>query len=215
MQFAHCYKNQGGWEQVLGRFPRGGGTLLDLEFLSENGRRVAAFGYHAGFAGAALAIRAWGWQQLHGAEEKMPGVKPYSNEQQLLDEIKHALQEGVAKCGRQPRVLVIGALGRCGRGAVELCEKVGITSDNIVQWDLAETSENQGRTWRLWRATFSSIASISLRRSHRSLMQRALLHRSEGSRLCATSRVIQQTRTILFQSMTSTRHLITQQWRSL
>jgi hypothetical protein len=40
------YKNQGGWEKVLSRFPRGGGTLLDLEFLEdEQGRRVAAFGY--------------------------------------------------------------------------------------------------------------------------------------------------------------------------
>ena len=47
VQFAHCYKQQGGWETVLARFPRGGGTLLDLEFLQEpsTGRRVAAFGY--------------------------------------------------------------------------------------------------------------------------------------------------------------------------
>lgn len=35
-------KQQAGWEKVLARFPRGGGTLLDLEFLvDENGRRVA------------------------------------------------------------------------------------------------------------------------------------------------------------------------------
>ena len=35
-------KQQGGWENVLARFPRGGGTLLDLEFLvDERGRRVA------------------------------------------------------------------------------------------------------------------------------------------------------------------------------
>jgi len=58
VHFAHCYKEQGGWEQVLARFPRGGGTLYDLEFLQDStGRRVAAFGYHAGFVGAALAIK--------------------------------------------------------------------------------------------------------------------------------------------------------------
>lgn len=35
-------KQQGGWETVLARFPRGGGTLLDLEFLvDDRGRRVA------------------------------------------------------------------------------------------------------------------------------------------------------------------------------
>lgn len=42
VQFAHCYKQQGGWEKVLARFPRGNGVLLDLEFLIESdGRRVA------------------------------------------------------------------------------------------------------------------------------------------------------------------------------
>lgn len=29
------YKGQGGWDKVLGRFPRGKGTLLDLEFLED------------------------------------------------------------------------------------------------------------------------------------------------------------------------------------
>lgn len=58
IHFAHCYKQQGGWEKVLARFPRGGGVLYDLEFLQDStGRRVAAFGYHAGFVGAALAIK--------------------------------------------------------------------------------------------------------------------------------------------------------------
>ncbi|KAJ3558039.1 hypothetical protein NM688_g1143 [Phlebia brevispora] len=57
IQFAHCYKHQGGWSSVLARFYKGGGTLYDLEFLNdENGRRVAAFGFHAGFAGAAAAL---------------------------------------------------------------------------------------------------------------------------------------------------------------
>lgn len=58
VHFAHCYKRQAGWERALARFPRGGGTLYDLEFLQDaDGRRVAAFGYHAGFVGAALAIK--------------------------------------------------------------------------------------------------------------------------------------------------------------
>jgi hypothetical protein len=43
IQFAYCYKQQGGWQKVLSRFPLGGGTLLDLEFLTDDrGRRVAA-----------------------------------------------------------------------------------------------------------------------------------------------------------------------------
>lgn len=51
--FAHVYKDQAGADENLGRFIRGGGSLYDLEFLThENGRRVAAFGYWAGFCGA-------------------------------------------------------------------------------------------------------------------------------------------------------------------
>ena len=32
VQFAHCYKQQAGWEKVLGRFAQGNGVPLDLEF---------------------------------------------------------------------------------------------------------------------------------------------------------------------------------------
>ncbi len=144
ISFAHCYKNQGGWVEVLSRFPRGGGTLLDLEFLQdETGRRVAAFGYHAGFAGAALAVQTWAWQLTH-PNASLPAVSSYANEGLLLDDIRSAMKEGQEKAGRLPRVLVIGALGRCGRGAVELCQKAGIPDKNIVKWDLAETSGKSG-----------------------------------------------------------------------
>ncbi|KAI7601559.1 Saccharopine dehydrogenase, partial [Hortaea werneckii] len=134
---------QGGWEKVLGRFPRGKGTLLDLEFLEdENGRRVAAFGYHAGFAGAALALMTWAWQLTHGKDEPLPGVTPYENEGLLIKDVKEAVESGKAKAGHLPRVLVIGALGRCGRGAVDLCVKAGL--EDIIKWDLPETSAKSG-----------------------------------------------------------------------
>lgn len=115
---------------MLGRFPRGKGTLLDLEFLEdENRRRVAAFGYHAGFAGAALALMTWAWQLNHS--ERLAGVTPYENEGLLIKDVKDAVEKGKAKAGHLPRVLVIGALGRCGKGAVDLCTKAGL-EDVIV-----------------------------------------------------------------------------------
>lgn len=140
IQFAHCYKNQAGWESVLSRFPRGGGTLLDLEFLVDRGRRVAAFGYHAGFAGAALALEAWAWQLAHPASEPFPGVSSYPNEHGLIEDVKKAISQGIAQTGKAPRVLVIGALGRCGSGAVDLCLRAGVPDENVLKWDLAETA---------------------------------------------------------------------------
>ena len=44
---------------MLSRFYQGGGTLYDLEFLTDtNGWWVAAFSFHAGFAGAAAGALA-------------------------------------------------------------------------------------------------------------------------------------------------------------
>ncbi|KAK4132566.1 Formate/glycerate dehydrogenase catalytic domain-like protein [Trichocladium antarcticum] len=140
VQFAHCYKQQAGWDAVLARFPRGGGTLLDLEFLvDERGRRVAAFGFHAGFTGAALALEVWAWQQNH--TEPFPGVESYPNEDALVTNVKKAIDAGAKTAGRLPRVIVIGALGRCGSGAVEALEKAGLPAENIIKWDMAETAK--------------------------------------------------------------------------
>lgn len=139
VQFAHCYKQQAGWENVLARFPRGGGTLLDLEFLvDDRGRRVAAFGFHAGFAGAALALEVWAWQQSH--TEPFPGVSSYPNEDALIADVKSAVENGSKKAGHMPQVIVIGALGRCGSGAVAALRKAGIPEDKILKWDMAETA---------------------------------------------------------------------------
>ncbi|KAI1160435.1 hypothetical protein F5B18DRAFT_654701 [Nemania serpens] len=142
VQFAHCYKGQAGWDTVLARFPRQGGTLLDLEFLQDpaTGRRVAAFGFSAGFSGAALALKTWAWQQTHPGGEPLPGVESYPNEPALISDIKAELEAASAKAGRLPRVIVIGALGRCGRGAVDMAVKAGIPDEQILKWDLAETA---------------------------------------------------------------------------
>ena len=142
IQFAHCYKQQGGWEKVLSRFPRGGGTLLDLEFLTnEKNTRVAAFGYHAGFAGAALALETWAWQLTHPTSEPFPSVSSYPNEDALIVDVKKAIAAGKAKTGKDPQVLVIGALGRCGSGAVDLCLRAGVPTENVLKWDMAETKK--------------------------------------------------------------------------
>ncbi|KAG5292373.1 saccharopine dehydrogenase [Histoplasma ohiense] len=144
--FAHCYKGQGGWEKALGRWSRGNGVLYDLEFLQDDtGRRIAAFGYHAGFAGAALALKTWAWQLQH-PDTPLPSVDHftdgrgyYLNEKEMVDQIREDVIRGEKIAGHKPRVLVIGALGRCGRGAVDACVKAGC--EDVLRWDIAETAK--------------------------------------------------------------------------
>lgn len=128
--FAHCYKQQGGWVSVLQRWQTGQptGMLYDLEFLQdERGRRVAAFGYHAGFAGAAVGALALAEQVgSEGETGRLGVITPYPNEDELVDTVKQQLIKVEQKLGRKPTALVIGALGRCGKGAVDFFLKAGM-----------------------------------------------------------------------------------------
>ncbi|KAF3276382.1 Saccharopine dehydrogenase [Orbilia oligospora] len=138
IQFAHVFKQQTGYRETLGRYQN---CLYDLEFLNDdNGRRVAAFGYYAGFAGAALALEIWAWNVTHPDGPGYPPVKPYPNEAALISHVKESIEKAKAvNGGAEPRVIVIGALGRCGSGSVDLCTKVGLGEESILKWDMAET----------------------------------------------------------------------------
>ena len=67
----------------------------------------------------------------------MPGKQYYKNEGDLIMEVKKDLENGLARTGgKRPQILVIGALGRCGRGALDLCRAVGIPESNLLKWDM-------------------------------------------------------------------------------
>ncbi len=130
IMFGHAFKGQPAGQVLLRRFRAGGGTLYDLEYLVDDaGRRVAAFGYWAGYAGAAVALKCWAAQArggIAGPVAKHPG------RQALLDDL------AVQMTGLdRPKVIVIGALGRVGTGASDLCAAMGVT---VTKWDMAETA---------------------------------------------------------------------------
>lgn len=141
--FAHAYKNQTGWATLLHRFIKGGGSILDIEFMTDvEGRRVLAeFSGMAGHVGMGLGILAWCHQQL-SSDKPMGEVKPYGNEAAFIDHIALQIKQVAELKGVQkvfPRIMVIGALGRCGRGASEIAHKLGIPKSSIAEWDMEET----------------------------------------------------------------------------
>ncbi|WP_076415579.1 saccharopine dehydrogenase [Shewanella sp. UCD-KL12] len=132
IHFAHVYKEQQGWQQVLRRFKTGAGELYDLEYLvDDKQRRVAAFGYWAGFAGAAVALKAFARRQ-QAATPVLNKLTSIPSKQALVDDVADSLSQ----LSQAPKVLVIGAKGRSGRGAVEMAQSVGA---EVTQWDIAET----------------------------------------------------------------------------
>lgn len=123
--FGHAYKGQPGAAELLGRFAAGGGTLFDLEYLvDDSGRRLAAFGFWAGYLGAALAVL------QHRGRLRAPLVPTTKAE---LDEVLKPSDAGADFTG-----LVVGALGRSGRGARVAFATAGV---DPTCWDLDETRD--------------------------------------------------------------------------
>ena len=129
IMFGHAYKGQPAGQRLLARFGAGGGVLYDLEYLEDpEGRRVAAFGYWAGYAGAAVSLLAYAAQQ---GGETCPPVTTWASSEAMRADIREALD------GATPDALVIGALGRVGTGAGDLCTQLGL---RVTRWDMAETA---------------------------------------------------------------------------
>lgn len=123
--FAHIYKGQNGSSKVFDRYKEGNGTLFDLEFLlNEDQRRVAAFGYWAGYVGTALTI------ENFFSDTPAP-LKHYNSKHEWIDIINTK-----RKGKRNPCTFIIGALGRCGSGARELLTDLELES---INWDVDET----------------------------------------------------------------------------
>jgi len=132
IMFGHAYKGQASGKILLDRFRAGGGALYDLEYLTEDdGRRVAAFGYWAGYAGAAVALICWIAQQKGALA---PPVTAYQD----ANHMRAVLQQELAALDTSPpTALIIGALGRVGTGAADLCQAMGVAT---TKWDMAETA---------------------------------------------------------------------------
>ena len=129
IMFGHAFKGQPDGPALLARFQRGGGALYDLENLVDaDGRRVAAFGYWAGFAGAAVGLMAWVAQQ---SGRPIGAVGTYAGKDALLQNLRDRIGN------QRMRTIIIGAKGRVGTGAGDLCRALGLP---VTEWDMDETA---------------------------------------------------------------------------
>lgn len=129
IMFGHAFKGQPAGRVLLQRFKAGGGALYDLEYLvDDRGRRVAAFGYWAGYAGAAVALKCWAAQQRGGI---CGPVAVYPGRAALLAELEAELRGF-----DPPNAIIIGVLGRVGTGAADCLAALGVP---VNGWDMAET----------------------------------------------------------------------------
>jgi len=91
---------------------------------------VASFGFHAGFVGAAIGLLAFaarkeGEGEGSGEGGKLGGLNVYNLDEELVTDVRHKLLESGKKL-EDLKLLVLGALGGCGSGALELLLKIGL-----------------------------------------------------------------------------------------
>lgn len=129
IMFGHAFKGQSAGRILLDRFKVGGGALYDLEYLvDDDGRRVAAFGYWAGYAGAAVSLIAL-------VAQKQGSIAGAVSTFASADAMRNSLS---AMLGSElPTALIIGALGRVGTGASDLFAALGL---EVTKWDMEETA---------------------------------------------------------------------------
>jgi hypothetical protein len=138
IHFAHVFKNQDGAPTFFQRMNEGSGMLYDLEYLTDQkGKRVAAFGVWAGFTGAALGLDIWLSKQLGIDYNSMAPLGSFASSGHLVEQVANHLRE--YKAGAKafnPKILIIGASGRCGQGAKDFFERVGLAT---TLWGSKET----------------------------------------------------------------------------
>jgi saccharopine dehydrogenase (NAD+, L-lysine-forming) len=130
--FAHCYKEQDGWSELLSKFKTGEGKIIDLEFMvDDNGRRTNAFGYWAGYVGASLGALYAKCSDSNDVTKKLQAQKQFPDKQDLLDFVKNNTTGPGSG-------IIIGRSGRSGTGAYDFLSSLGW---KVTGWDMEETKK--------------------------------------------------------------------------
>ena len=128
--FGHVFKNQANSKQILNAFKNGGGILFDLEFLCDKDNvRVASFSHYAGYVGAGLGLMAL-------SDNPTKSLELYSSKPQFINQIQDSLEA----FNVTPKILIIGANGKCGYGVQELLKSLNLS--HVHCWGRQETNNN-------------------------------------------------------------------------
>jgi len=123
--FSHSFKGQQGADVILQAFKGSLSLLYDLEYLvGADGKRLIAFGFHAGLVGGALGVL------QHCNRSSLGQLKGWAS-----------LNDMIADCSKSIpvasplNIAIVGADGRCGRGVQALLDRIGVPYTKIGKGD--------------------------------------------------------------------------------
>ena len=140
IMFAHVYKNQKDSKYILSNFRKNNGILYDLEYLKDsNSKRVAAFGYFAGFSGAFVGLDIWLSFKENNLQLSVE-IPVATTKKKLVNNALQKVNMYKNASNQIPKIIVIGASGRVGSGACDFFKSLGL---KITEWDIKETSNRK------------------------------------------------------------------------
>ncbi len=131
--FAHAWNGDDDGERSISRLEEGRDLyshkptpFYDLEDLVDHtGKRVAAFGYYAGYAGTLLSLHVWCLKEV-GEKPPYRSPDPAIGKEAMVQKVRERLHEVEQRTGKKPTALVIAPNGRCGKGAVGLLKELDV-----------------------------------------------------------------------------------------
>jgi saccharopine dehydrogenase (NAD+, L-lysine-forming) len=126
--FSHSFKGQQGSAVILDAFRKSNSFLYDIEYLtSAEGKRLIAFGFHAGLVGGALGII----QHAFG----LGPLTPWKTLDAMITDTRKA------RLALPPlQIGIVGADGRTGKGIQRLLDILGLQYTKICRNDELEST---------------------------------------------------------------------------
>ena len=116
--FAHCYKKQDGYLDILR--PLVGSRMIDYEFMVDHdGKRTLSFCRQAGYVGAYLTLMTYYSSSIIESESSFSSF-------QFQPSSMDRLLKGIIPCQPKPRIMLIGC-GTVGKECKDVIESFGLT----------------------------------------------------------------------------------------
>jgi len=112
--FSHSYKNQINSNKILRSFANSNSELYDFEyFLDDNGNRIIAFGFYAGYIGCCLGLLQYFTKKY--TKNNISNLTPWKSTNELLNSIIKIYKKDIL-------IAVIGSNGKSGQSIIKLLD---------------------------------------------------------------------------------------------
>ena len=136
MYFAHCYKKQTGYYDILNAFASSSSILYDFEyFINNNHKRIISFGFFAGVAGCLLALLQCINKKLF--KKNISNINYWNSTIEVIMYIVDNLY-----LLRNINIAIIGANGNCGLGVQSILQKINLNYKIVEKYTDSNTFEN-------------------------------------------------------------------------